>query len=161
LERLLQGGDDESLVLQGGHDSMRLIGLFIVLAVCVLPSQAQQGEYAEEEPATSSKGLNTAIPLPSSRSLSETERAGKKLFIQRCSVCHLPGTLTSMTYGPLLDKKVMAALGDDRARAYILHGSDKMPGWQHTLQAAQIDKIIAYLKTLDFKNKQATAIQVR
>lgn len=123
-----------------------LLMMFVIPALCLC---AQQGEY-DEASAITAKGLNTSIPLPSSQGLSVTEREGKRLFIQRCSVCHLPGTLTSLTYAPLLDKNVVATLGNGAVRNYIMNGSDKMPGWQYTLSSGQVDKIIAYLNTLSF-----------
>jgi mono/diheme cytochrome c family protein len=33
-------------------------------------------------------------------------------------------------------------------REFILKGTPRMPGWQYTLDAKQIDDLIAYLKTL-------------
>ena len=135
----------------------RRIGRLLLLGVFVLgcfaavtsmdiahsPSLALLGQTP-----TAPASINSIIPLPSSRSLSATQLAGKKLFLQRCSICHLPGLPTYKTYAPLLDGKIIAAKGEPEVREYILHGSPRMPGFQYTLEQADIDEIIAYLKIL-------------
>jgi len=110
--------------------------------------QAQNSEYAEK--AGTTPGSNYIVPLPSSRSLSATQLAGKKLFVQRCSVCHLPGLPTYKHYGPLLDGKLIAARGEAAEREQISNGSLRMPGFQYVFEPADIDNIIAYLKTLEY-----------
>ena len=92
-----------------------------------------------------------ALPLGAQESasrptLSETEQAGERLFLQRCSVCHLPSP-AGQTYGPPLSKQLILDQGDEPVRLYILEGSELMPGFQYTLKPAQVDAIIAYLKT--------------
>lgn len=92
-----------------------------------------------------------ALPLGAQESasrptLSETEQAGERLFLQRCSVCHLPSP-AGQTYGPPLSTRLILNRGDERVRLYILEGSELMPGFQYTLKPAQVDAIIAYLKT--------------
>ena len=90
---------------------------------------------------------NNIVPLPSSRSLSATQLAGKILFVQRCSVCHLPGPIYK-PYGPLLDGKLIAFRGEAAEREQIMQGTLRMPGWQYALEPKEIDNILAYLKTL-------------
>ena len=88
-----------------------------------------------------------AQQTPPSASLSATEHAGEKLFLQRCSLCHLGSAPTYKPYGPPLDG-IVTAKGDDRVRKVILEGSTGMPGWRYALDPAQVDHIIAYIKTL-------------
>jgi len=52
------------------------------------------------------------------------------------------------TYAPLLHKEVVAAMGDDAMRKIIMEGSPNMPGWKYALKPADIDSILAYLKTV-------------
>ena len=92
-----------------------------------------------------------AVPLGAQQAasrpvLSETEQAGERLFLQRCSVCHLPSP-AGETYGPPLSRRLIISRGNERLRQYILEGSGLMPGFQYTLTAEKIDAIIAYLKT--------------
>ena len=88
-----------------------------------------------------------AQQTPPSASLSATERAGEKVFLQRCSLCHLGSAPTYRPYGPPLAGRVDAA-GEDRARKIIEEGAPGMPGWRYSLDSAQIDSVIAYMKTL-------------
>jgi mono/diheme cytochrome c family protein len=77
--------------------------------------------------------------------------AGKKLFVQRCSVCHLPAL------GPGQPRPVARALNglvkspetEAAARVIIQRGiPQRMPGFQYGLDAAEIDRLVAYLRTL-------------
>jgi mono/diheme cytochrome c family protein len=89
-----------------------------------------------------------AQQTPPSSSLSATEHAGEKLFLQRCSLCHLGSAPTYRPYGPPLDG-VVTSKGEDRVRKVILEGSSPgMPGWRYSLEPAQVDLIIAYIKML-------------
>jgi mono/diheme cytochrome c family protein len=141
--------------------------MMLVLVTFVLPLQAQKmpahnplvlrwfqeesgGENAQR--AAPLQIINYVLPLPSSRFLTATQLAGKKLFLQRCSVCHLPPLPVPgfEPYGLLLDGKLIAARGEAVEREQIMKGSLRMPGWQYTLEPADIDNIFAYLKSLEY-----------
>jgi mono/diheme cytochrome c family protein len=94
------------------------------------------------------------VPLPSSKTLSSAQAAGKKLFVQRCSVCHLPALPSYTAYGPLLNKAMVADRGDDAVRLQIMQGSPRMPGFQYALSPNEIDQLLVYLKTLDVLSKE-------
>ena len=83
------------------------------------------------------------------RSLSDKEKMGRKIFIQRCSVCHLGLAPKYETYAPILDQQMVASLGDTKVREKIMDGSPRMPGWKYTFKPAEVDDIIAYLKTVE------------
>ena len=123
-----------------------LLLLASVLRLQTQNSQAEssQGEKGVERPASP----NFVIPHPSSRPLSPTQLAGKKMFMQRCSACHLPGSPVSEPYGPFLDGKLIAVRGEAAVRDRTMKGSIRMPGFQYVLEPAAIENIIAYLKTL-------------
>src|SRR5262245_49264805 len=79
--------------------------------------------------------------------------SGKKLFIQRCSVCHLPplGVPKENPYARVLTGYMKGPESESRAREVIRKGTTGtpgMPGFQYTLEPAQIENIIAYLNTL-------------
>jgi mono/diheme cytochrome c family protein len=78
-------------------------------------------------------------PLP----LTPAQVNGRSLLAQRCVNCHGG---TPRNPGPLLGKPTVERLGDAAIREKVMKGSAAMPGFAHTLQPAQIDDIIAYLK---------------
>ena len=107
----------------------RLFGMIgLIVMAGVLPLLAQQG--------------------PPSSKLSGKELAGKKLFLQRCSICHMPplNDPDGQPYGPKLNGFVKDMATETRARETIRNGTPRMPGFQYGLEQEQIDNIIAYLK---------------
>ena len=79
--------------------------------------------------------------------------SGKKLFMQRCSVCHLPplGVVKENPYARVLTGYMKGPESEARARDVIrkgISGTAGMPGFQYTLEPGQIESIIAYLNTL-------------
>ena len=100
--------------------------------------------------------LFVGVLLPASSqaqdSGSAAAQAGKKVFYQRCSVCHLPPlrgrTAGVKAYAPSLKGVVSDAETEQHARDIIRKGSGEiMPGFQYGLQPEQIDDIVAFLKT--------------
>ena len=80
-------------------------------------------------------------------------RHGEAIFYQRCSLCHLPRIRKpGTTPGPAPSLTGILKGADkgqeDKVRAYIMTGGERMPGWQYGLKPAQIDDLITYLKTL-------------
>lgn len=132
----------------------REISIFLLLALVWLfqapNSQSQEGRATQGPGVTIATSTNSILPLPSSRSLSATQLAGKILFVQRCSVCHLPGLAIFDTYGPLLDSRLVTSQVEATAREIIMKGSRRMPGFQYALEPKEIDNILAYLKTLEY-----------
>ena len=79
--------------------------------------------------------------------LNDQQRVGQTLFTQSCGVCHLKPQITANTFGPTLSKE-SAGGSEDVMRATITNGTPRMPGFKHTFEPAQIDAIVAYLKTV-------------
>src|SRR2546426_12701986 len=79
--------------------------------------------------------------------LNDQQRLGRQIVAQSCGVCHLPPARNAKTYGPVLSK---AAGGGDIAvmREYILDGTPRMPAFKYFLQPAEIDALVAYLRTV-------------
>lgn len=90
-----------------------------------------------------------ALPLaaPAQEHPNERQLLGMRLFNQSCRVCHTKPQPTSAQYGPTLSR---ASLGgnDEALRAFIGNGSAKMPGFRYHFKPAEIDAIVAYLKTV-------------
>ena len=79
--------------------------------------------------------------------LNDQQRLGRQIVAQACGVCHLPPARNARTYGPLLTKG--AGGGDESVvREYILNGTPRMPSFKYFLQPAEIDAVVAYLKTV-------------
>ena len=94
--------------------------------------------------------LITAAAVPAARAqpvLSDTQLRGRQIFAQSCGICHLQPSLGVKTYGPTLNKSA-AAGNDDAMRAFIVNGTDRMPAFRYYLKPAEIDAIIAYLRTV-------------
>ena len=79
--------------------------------------------------------------------LNPVQIEGRAIFSRSCTICHLPPQLGAATFGPRLSK---ATLDGDEAilRQVISNGMPHMPAFRHMYQPAQIDAIIAYLKTV-------------
>jgi mono/diheme cytochrome c family protein len=103
--------------------------------------------------AQSSKPGSSFQPNPK---LSDQEKRGEYLFLQRCALCHVMkyGREVSTPRLPPVWWNLEGLFKDaepDQAktvREFILKGTQRMPGWQYTLEPRQIDDLIAYLKTL-------------
>ena len=79
--------------------------------------------------------------------LNETQLHGRQVFAQSCGICHLQPSLGVKTYAPMLNR-TSAAGNDEVMRAFIVNGSDRMPAFKYYLKPAEIDAIIAYLRTV-------------
>jgi mono/diheme cytochrome c family protein len=83
----------------------------------------------------------------SAAALGATELLGMQLFNQHCRVCHTRPLLNSAQYGPVLSKSSLG--GDDHAlHDFIANGAPRMPGFKYSFDGAQIDAVVAYLKTV-------------
>jgi len=90
---------------------------------------------------------------PGAEKLGEQATRGEGLFLQRCSLCHLPRKLkfgSPPVIGPSLSGQFKDAPPDEMKilRGFILKGGPDMPGFQYGLEPKEIDDVIAYLKTL-------------
>ena len=72
---------------------------------------------------------------------------GMRLFNQSCRVCHTKPQLVSPQYGPVLS---MSTLGGkaDVMREVNGNGTPRMPGFKYHFKPAEIDAIVAYIKTI-------------
>jgi mono/diheme cytochrome c family protein len=98
------------------------------------------------------QGKPAATP-PGAEKLSDDARRGEGLFLQRCSLCHLPRKLkfgSPPVIGPGLSGQFKDATPDQMKvlRGFILKGGPDMPGFQYGLEPKEVDDLITYLKTL-------------
>lgn len=112
---------------------LRILAGFIllVIALALAPVQLPAGQEPGGRPP-----------------LSQTEKVGKRLFLQRCSFCHLGMPTKYQTYAPVLHNEIIESLGDDAVKEKISDGSVAMPGFKYTLKEGDISCIVAYLKTV-------------
>jgi mono/diheme cytochrome c family protein len=80
-------------------------------------------------------------------SLNAAQTLGRQLLNQHCAICHLKPQLGAATYGPALNSETLG--GKDVAiRDFISYGDPKMPGFRYQFSPAQIDAVIAYIKSV-------------
>jgi mono/diheme cytochrome c family protein len=79
--------------------------------------------------------------------LTEQQLRGRQLLAQSCGVCHLQASMGAKTYGPPLNK-ASANGNNDIMRTFILEGTPRMPGFKHYFKPADVDAIIAYVRTV-------------
>src|SRR5690242_18129599 len=91
--------------------------------------------------------LASASAVAQQADLNETQLLGRRVFAQSCGICHLQPSLGVKTYGPPLNKTATAG-NDEVMRAFIVNGTDRMPAFKYYLKPAEIDAIIAYLRTV-------------
>jgi hypothetical protein len=130
--------------------------LIVISLLLFLPGLAQAQSPLRETQVSKPKVVRTNYDmeaLASLSSLSESEMNGRKLFIQRCALCHDPLGQPSHpnTPGPWLNNETVQKLGEVNVQNKIMVGSRRMPGWQYALTQTQIEQIIAYLKIKKLK----------
>jgi mono/diheme cytochrome c family protein len=135
---------------------LRCVAVLVTLSPFAAASwvQAQQnGEAHATVPAVVRADYDMQkfiAPLP----LTETEVKGRQRFAQRCANCH-GGNARQL--GPLLGQQTVERLGEPAIREKIRKGSPMMPGFEYSLEPAQLDQLIAFLKTFSPPRAQATA----
>ena len=134
--------------VNNGGIARLLVGVAIGMAVAAFgdTTGSAQGQPAPPKVSATDYDMQQAA---SPSSLSEGELRGKKLFVQRCALCHdLLGQPSATTVGPWVDGEIVKSRGDANVRDKIRMGSRRMPGFQYTFDGPDIERIIAYLKTV-------------
>jgi mono/diheme cytochrome c family protein len=72
---------------------------------------------------------------------------GMRLFNQSCRVCHTKPQLNSPQYGPALSMNTLGG-NVEAMRQFISNGTPRMPGFKYTFKPAEIDAIVAYIRTI-------------
>ena len=84
---------------------------------------------------------------PANPPLTAVQTEGRDTFAKSCSICHLPPQHNAPTYGPRLNQTSLGG-NEQVMRQVISDGTPRMPGFKHMYKPAEIDSIIAYLKTV-------------
>jgi len=91
--------------------------------------------------------------------LDEQEKLGRRLFEQSCGVCHTKPTLIAGTYGPELSRVTLGGR-EDLIATFISNGTERMPGFKYTYNAAEIAALAAYIKTLPLGTQETPTTHV-
>ena len=82
--------------------------------------------------------------------------AGKKVFESNCIACHGPdgsGTPTGQSLmAPDLRSDAVQKLSDDDLKKQVSEGKNNMPPFKDVLSAADIQAVVAYVRTFANKN---------
>jgi mono/diheme cytochrome c family protein len=78
---------------------------------------------------------------------SDQDKLGERLFDQSCVVCHKAPQLGATAYAPSLSMDTLGGKADVM-REVISNGTPRMPGFKIQFAPAQIDAIVAYIKTI-------------
>ena len=89
----------------------------------------------------------SAQPGSGDQALNDRELLGMRLFNQSCRVCHTKPQMVSPLYGPELSRNSLGGQ-DSVMREVISNGTPRMPGFKYHFEPAQIEAIVAYLKTI-------------
>jgi mono/diheme cytochrome c family protein len=102
----------------------------------------------------------SAQPASGDQALDDRQLLGMRLFNQSCRVCHTKPQMVSPLYGPELSR---SSLGGQETvmREVISNGTPRMPGFKYHFEPAQIDAIVAYLKTIPTPPAPAPAAPAR
>jgi len=118
------------------------VSISVLPLLCLLASLTLPGCQAERRKSDAELGLNP------------TQAMGRNVFDANCARCHEPYSSRGL-HGPSLHnlyKKEYLPSGmpanDDRITEVIWRGRAKMPAFGNALSTAQIDALLAYLKTL-------------
>ena len=118
-----------------------LVGCVLSSDLSALPQR--NGEPASSVPTVERQPYDTRVFM-ASPALSPSELNGRRIVAQRCANCHGGNTRQP---GPLLGRQIVESRGEAFIRDKVRKGSTLMPGYELTLQPAQIGDIIAFLKT--------------
>jgi mono/diheme cytochrome c family protein len=122
---------------------MRSTALILLVLLVVFPMAvpAQQAKSSTPDP------------------LNGTQILGRRIFQQRCAVCHTESTPGAHRYGPVLYKELVDG-NEDTIRNFIENGAkDKMPGFKYGLDPSEINAIVEYLKTVPRPAKRSGSAQ--
>ena len=115
----------------------------VTLGLTVAAQTQRNGEATSFAPTVERERYETRVfmaPLM----LTEAQLNGRRIVAQRCANCHAGNPRQP---GPPLGKAIVESRGDAFVRDKVNKGSTLMPGFQYSLNAGEIDDIIAFLKT--------------
>src|SRR5579864_6419657 len=116
------------------------------------PPQAWEDDHMTRSARMSPAGflavlLLLAVAQQPAWAQSDQRTLGMRLFNQSCRVCHTKPQLASPQYGPVLSMNTLGGKADVM-RETIGNGTPRMPGFKYHFKPAEIDAIVAYIKTI-------------
>jgi mono/diheme cytochrome c family protein len=102
----------------------------------------------------------SAQPGSGEQALDDKQLLGMRLFNQSCRVCHTKPQMVSPLYGPELSRISLGGQ-EDVMREVISNGTPRMPGFKYHFDPAQIEAIVAFLKTIPAPPVPAPAATAR
>ncbi len=145
--------------------SRPILPLVALLLASTLSASASAQQAAPPEPLTGDPAIDAWIrttfgqavdaetlddPIWGTRTLlalTEGQREGARLFMQRCNVCHGAAMNSMDAYGPFLTRERVNGR-EDAVRRVIMDGTERMPAFKYGLTGEQIDLIVDYLGTV-------------
>ena len=88
-----------------------------------------------------------AAPAQSADNGTDQTQLGMRLFNQSCRVCHTKPQLSSPQYAPVLSMNTLGGKTEVMHET-IANGTPRMPGFKYHFKPAEIDAIVAYIKTI-------------
>lgn len=135
------------------------LGLFACAAPVLLMAQRPESAGTAPDIKVAKRDYDMQALVRSYETpLSDDARKGRNLWLQRCAFCHDGvGTPTYNTFGPYLDAELVTKRGDSAVRDKIMKGSSTMPAFQWGLKPAQVDQLIAFIRTIGPDQKPTEA----
>ena len=135
---------------------LRCLAVLVTLSPFAVASwvQAQQNGEARSTVPTVARADYDMPTFVARLPLTETELKGRGLFAQRCANCHGG---TAQRPGPQLWRQTVERLGESSILEKVRKGSAMMPGFEYSVQPAQIDQIVAFLKTVASQRGETAA----
>jgi mono/diheme cytochrome c family protein len=94
------------------------------------------------------------------QTLDDKQLLGMRLFNQSCRVCHTRPQMVSPLYGPELSQSSLG--GQESVMLEVIsNGTPRMPGFKYHFEPAQIEAIVAFLKTIPTPPPPAPAATAR
>lgn len=143
-------------------------GLAVVLATALVSGGFLAASAQEPAPAALPPGQSqiTVVKRPyDTGKLLAAEAAvpadvyrGRTVWLQRCAYCHDGvGQPSYHTLGPWLGAETVQMLSESGMRQFIAAGTTRMPGFRYALTPAQVNDVIAFLKTVSSDQKPTAA----
>ena len=125
---------------------------------CALLLAAAAAASQESPQVTIIKRTYDEAALLHPPALSASAYRGRTVWLQRCAYCHDGvGQPSYQTMGPWIGAETVQTLGEPALRAIVAAGTERMPGFQYALTPAQLDDLLAFLKTIPADQKPTAA----
>jgi mono/diheme cytochrome c family protein len=117
----------------------------LILSVIIVPLVCLAQESGADQPNAGARKVAAARPM-----LNEQQKSGEALFVQNCTLCHMPTNQKKRLkiQAPPLEEMYGEDADSDALRQFIQRGvPGMMPSFRFGLDPKQIDDIVTYLKT--------------